>query len=366
MTQPIEDYGLIGDTHTAALVGRDGSIDWLCLPRFDSGACFAALLGDPDNGRWQIRPSSPVRSMSRRYRPETLVLESDFETTDGVIRVIDFMTPRRDEPDLVRIVQGVRGTVAVTMELIIRFDYGRVVPWVRNIDGRLRAIAGPDALTLAATVPTFGRGLTTCADFTVDEGQSVSFVLMWHPSEQASPDTPDPMQALTDTDAWWRDWSSHCTYEGRWRDQVVRSSITLKALTYAPTGGIVASPTTSLPEQLGGVRNWDYRYCWLRDATYTLYALMIGGYTEEAAAWRNWLLRAVAGDPATLQVMYGVSGERRLPELELPWLGGYEGSKPVRVGNAAVEQLQLDVYGEVIDVLYQACKGGLAGYDIAW
>ena len=366
MTLHIEDYGLIGDTHAAALVGRDGSIDWLCLPRFDSGACFAALLGDRTNGRWQIAPVAPVRGSARRYRAETLILETDFETTDGVVRVIDFMTPRHDEPDLVRIVQGVRGRVDMQMELIIRFDYGRIVPWVRTVDGRLRAIAGPDALTLDTPVRTYGRDLTTRAEFTVSEGESVPFVLMWHESHEPSPPMSDPQQALEETDKWWREWSSHCTYDGPWRDAVVRSSITLKALTYAPTGGMVAAPTMGLPEQLGGVRNWDYRYCWLRDATYTLYALMIGGYTEEAAAWRNWLLRAVAGDPARLQVMYGVRGERRLTELELLWLGGYENSKPVRLGNGAVEQLQLDVYGELMDAMHLARRIGIPPDEDAW
>jgi GH15 family glucan-1,4-alpha-glucosidase len=366
MTQRIEDYGLIGDTHTAALVGRDGSIDWLCLPRFDSGACFAALLGDAGNGRWLLTPAAPVRSASRRYRPDTLILETDLETTDGAVRLIDFMTPRRDEPDLIRIVQGLRGSVAMTMELVIRFDYGNIVPWVRKLDGALWAIAGPDALTLSTPVPTYGRELTTRADFVVKEGESVPFVLMWHPSHAPSPQAPDARSALDDTEQWWQEWSAQCTYHGPWREQVVRSSIALKALTYAPTGGIVAAPTMSLPEQLGGVRNWDYRYCWLRDATYTLYALMIGGYTGEAAAWRNWLLRAVAGDPSQLQIMYGVMGERRLTELELPWLSGYEGSRPVRLGNAAVDQLQLDVYGELMDTLHLARRCGIAPDDAAW
>jgi GH15 family glucan-1,4-alpha-glucosidase len=366
MPLAIEDYGLIGDTHTAALVGRDGSIDWLCLPRFDSGACFAALLGEPSNGRWRIAPAGPIRSTTRRYRGETLILETDFDTPDGSVRVIDFMTPREDEPDLVRIVQGLTGSVPMEMELIIRFDYGRIVPWVRKVDGRLHAIAGPDALTLDAGVPTFGRDLTTRAEFTVRAGESVPFVIIWHESHEPSPESPDAHAALEQTEHWWKDWSSHCTYEGKWREHVVRSSITLKALSYAPTGGMVAAPTMSLPEQLGGVRNWDYRYCWLRDATYTLYALMIGGYTDEASAWRNWLLRAVAGDPSTLQIMYGVRGERRLTELELPWLKGYEDSRPVRLGNAAVEQLQLDVYGELMDAMHVARRNGIAPDEEAW
>jgi GH15 family glucan-1,4-alpha-glucosidase len=363
---PIEDYGLIGDTHTAALVGRDGSIDWLCLPRFDSGACFAALLGTPTNGRWHVGPSGPVRAASRRYRTDTLVLETDFDTADGLVRVVDCMLPRDDVPTVIRIVQGIRGKVDMTMELIIRFDYGSVVPWVRKIDGRLHAIGGPDALTLDTPIETYGRDLTTRAEFTVAADQSVPFVLTWHPSHLPSPPVVDASTALEQTEKWWRDWASHCQYEGRWRDQVVRSSVVLKALTYAPTGGMVAAATTSLPEQLRGVRNWDYRYCWLRDATYTLYALMIGGYTGEAAAWRDWLLRAVAGDPATMQTMYSVNGERRLTELEIPWLEGYEHSRPVRIGNAAVEQLQLDVYGELIDAMHVARRCGIPSDEHAW
>jgi GH15 family glucan-1,4-alpha-glucosidase len=362
----IEDYGLIGDTQTAALVGRDGSIDWLCLPQFDSGACFAALLGEARHGRWQIRPGVEVKDTRRRYRPETLVLETEFDVDGGTVRVIDFMTPRRGEPDLVRIVEGVRGIVSMQMELIIRFDYGSVVPWVRRIDGHLRAIAGPDALSLWTDVDTYGKDLTTRAEFTVREGQRASFLLMWHPSNTGSPQSFDCTHALDDTERWWKEWCGHCTYTGKWRDDVLRSLITLKALTFAPTGGIVAAPTTSLPEKIGGVRNWDYRYCWLRDATYTLYALMIGGYTQEAAEWRNWLLRAVAGDPSTLHIMYGMRGERRLPELELPWLPGYEDSRPVRTGNGAVNQLQLDVYGEVMDALHLARRTGIPADEATW
>jgi GH15 family glucan-1,4-alpha-glucosidase len=366
MSLPIEDYGLIGDTHTAALVGRDGSIDWLCLPRFDSGACFAALLGDRSNGRWLIAPAGPVRATSRRYRPDTLVLETDFDTPDGVVRIVDCMLPRDDVPTVIRVVEGVNGRVEMTLELIIRFDYGSVVPWMRKVDGRQHAIGGPDALTLDTPIRLYGRDLTTRADFTVAAGESVPFVLMWHPSHLDSPRVLDAFRALEQTEKWWRDWASHCRYEGPWREHVVRSSITLKALTYAPTGGIVAAPTTSLPEQLGGVRNWDYRFCWLRDATYTLYALMIGGYTEEATAWRNWLVRAVAGDPATMQTTYSVSGERRLTELEIPWLAGYEQSRPVRIGNAAVEQLQLDVCGELIDAMHVARRSGIPSDRHAW
>jgi len=366
MSQRIEDYGLIGDSQTAALVGRDGSIDWLCLPHFDSGACFAALLGEPEHGRWLLRPDATVAATTRRYRPDTLILETDFQTDAGAVRLIDFMTPRDGEPDLIRIVEGLRGEVRMHMEFVIRFDYGSIVPWVRKMDDHIRAIAGPDALSLWTDVAVEGRGLTTQAEFTVRAGERVPFVLMWHPSHASSPKPVDAMKALDDTAAWWKTWCDRCAYHGRWHEQVTRSLITLKALTFAPTGGIVAAPTTSLPECIGGVRNWDYRFCWLRDATYTLYALMIGGYTEEAAAWRNWLLRAVAGDPSSLQIMYGMHGERRLPELELPWLPGYENSRPVRLGNAACTQLQLDVYGEVMDSLHLTRRAGLENDADAW
>jgi GH15 family glucan-1,4-alpha-glucosidase len=366
MALRIEDYGLIGDTHTAGLVGRNGSIDWLCLPRFDSGACFAALLGDARHGHWSINPATPTLATSRRYRPHTLILETDFETASGAVRVIDFMTPRRGEPDVIRIVQGLRGEVAMEMELVIRFDYGSIVPWVRTIDGHLQAVAGPDALSLWTTAATHGKDLTTRADFVVREREQIPFLLMWYPSHTTPPAPFDAVHALEQTEQWWRDWSARCTYKGPWRDQVVRSLITIKALTYAPTGGIVAAPTTSLPEKIGGVRNWDYRYCWLRDATYSLYALMIGGYTDEAIAWRDWLLRAVAGDPSTLHIMYGVEGTRRLPELELPWLPGYEDSRPVRTGNAAVNQLQLDVYGEVMDALHLSRRVGIEPDAASW
>jgi GH15 family glucan-1,4-alpha-glucosidase len=362
----IEDYGLIGDTRTAALVARHGSIDWLCLPHFDSGACFAALVGESRHGCWLIAPASPVPAVRRRYRAETLILETEFENADGAVRLIDFMTPWHGEPDLIRIVEGVRGDMRMQMELIIRFDYGSIVPWVRNMEGHLRAIAGPDALSLWTTVPTYGKDLTTRADFVVRQGERLSFLMMWHPSHTPSPEPFDTSVALDETERWWRQWCGRCAYQGPWREQVQRSLITLKALTYAPTGGIVAAPTTSLPEKIGGVRNWDYRHCWLRDATYTLYALMIGGYTAEAAAWRNWLLRAAAGDPSTLHIMYGMHGERRLPELELPWLPGYEDSRPVRIGNAAVNQLQLDVYGEVMDALHLARRAGIPPDSDAW
>src|SRR5262245_43698333 len=362
----IEDYALIGDTHSAALVGLNGSIDWLCLPRFDSGACFAALLGNKSHGRWSIAPAGGARGSARRYRADTLVLETDFESDAGAVRVIDFMPPRQGEPDVIRVVEGLRGDVPMEMELIIRFDYGRFVPWVRQVDGHLGAIAGPDALALWSDVPTFGKDLTTRAEFVVRPGERVCFVLMWHPSHEPAPPPLKPLEALDDTTKWWREWVAAGSYQGRWRDEVVRSLITLKALTYAPTGGIVAAPTTSLPEKIGGVRNWDYRYCWLRDATYALYALMIGGYTDEATAWRDWLLRAAAGDPASLQPMYGVAGERRLTELELDWLPGFANSIPVRIGNAAVNQFQLDVYGELVDALHLGRRRGIAADKAAW
>jgi GH15 family glucan-1,4-alpha-glucosidase len=362
----IEDYGLIGDTQTVALVGRDGSIDWLCFPRFDAGACFAALLGGPEHGRWLIGPERGGHAIRRQYRSDSLVLEHEFQTADGVVRLVDAMPPREREPDLVRVVECLSGQVAMRMELIVRFDYGHIVPWVRTMDGALRAVGGPDALTLRSTAPTFGVGLTTQAEFTLRAGEHATFLLAWHPSHEPPPRSIDPMGAIEDTERWWREWCAHCTYEGPWRDAILRSMITLKALTFGPTGGIVAAATTSLPEKLGGVRNWDYRYCWLRDATFTLYALMIGGYTEEAVAWRNWLLRAVAGDPADLQIMYGCAGERRLPEFEVPWLPGYEGSRPVRIGNAAVHQRQLDVVGEVMDALHVARRSGLDPDEATW
>jgi GH15 family glucan-1,4-alpha-glucosidase len=361
----IEDYALLGDTQTAALVGLNGSIDWLCFPRFDSPACFASLLGDARHGRWLLSPVGRVARTVRRYRPGTLILETEFESDAGVARFIDFMPLRDSAPDVVRIVEGLRGQVRVRMELVIRFDYGSIVPWVRTIDGVLRAVGGPDSLSLRTPVETRGEGLTTVADFVVSEGERVPFVLTWHPSHELPMETADPERALADTEAWWKEWSGRCTHKGPWREQVLRSLITLKALTYAPTGGIMAAPTTSLPEAIGGVRNWDYRHCWLRDATFTLYSLMAAGYHEEASAWRDWLLRAVAGDPAHLQIMYGPAGERRLTEIELGWLPGYEGSAPVRIGNGAVKQLQLDVYGEVMDTLHQARRAGIESNDFA-
>src|ERR671925_2423485 len=366
MPSRIEDYALIGDCHTAALVGRDGSIDWLCFPRFDSGACFAALLGTEENGRWLLAPSGEIKTIRRRYREGTLVLETDYETDEGSVTVIDCMPPRSREPDLVRVVVGRRGQLRMRMQLIIRFDYGSIIPWVRRTEGGIHAIGGPDALVLQTNVALRGKDFTTTAEFIVTEGERVSFVLVWHPAEQPIPTVVDPEETVIHTEQWWRDWSGRCSYEGPWREAVTRSLITLKALTYAPTGGIVAAPTTSLPERLGGVRNWDYRFCWLRDATLTLLALMDAGFFEEARAWRDWLLRAAAGAPSQLQIMYGLAGERRLTEFEVPWLPGYESSAPVRVGNAAHAQLQLDVFGEVMDALHQARAGGIAPDHSEW
>jgi GH15 family glucan-1,4-alpha-glucosidase len=359
----IEDYAVIGDTQTAALVGRDGSVDWLCLPRFDSEACFAALLGDERNGRWKIAPKGEVKRIRRRYRDDTLVLETDFHTEDGAIRLVDCMPPRGEAPDIVRLVQGLEGRVEVEMELILRFDYGQLVPWVRRHGDYLLAIAGPAAARLDSGVPTKGRDRTTRASFAVEKGDEVPFVLTWFASHLAEPPPVPAAAAVADTEAWWRDWIKGSDSA----DPLVRRSLlTLKALTYAPTGGIVAAATTSLPEKLGGVRNWDYRFCWVRDATLTLTALVNGGFVEEAGAWRDWLLRAVAGDPKDLQIMYGCAGERRLTEYEVDWLAGYEGSKPVRIGNAASEQFQLDVYGELMDALLHARAHGLHPDEHAW
>jgi GH15 family glucan-1,4-alpha-glucosidase len=366
MAAPIEDYALIGDTHTAGLVSRDGSIDWLCLPRFDSPACFAALLGDRTNGRWLLAPAGGVREVRRRYQGDTLVLETEYRTDEGIVRVVDCMPPRQWDPDVTRVVEGVRGRVPMRMELTIRFDYGSIVPWVRNVDGALHAVAGPDSVWLRTPVPVRGENWTTLADFTVAEGERVPFMLTWHASHRPAPRRIDPVRALGDAEAWWGEWASHLDYAGGWQDAVIRSLLTLKALTYAPTGGIVAAPTTSLPEQLGGVRNWDYRYCWLRDATFTLSALMLAGLAEEARAWREWLLRAVAGQPRQMQILYGVAGERRVTEQELDWLGGYEGSRPVRIGNAAVHQFQLDVFGEIMDTLHLGRHIGLESDEAAW
>jgi GH15 family glucan-1,4-alpha-glucosidase len=351
----IEDYGLIGDCETAALVGREGSIDWLCWPAFDSEACFAALLGTPKNGRWLIAPGEDVIKCSRRYWDNTLILETRFETANGVVAVIDFMPPRGEASDIVRLVRGVSGRVRLRMELVIRFGFGTDIPWVkRTDDGALLAICGPDMTVLRTPVETRGEDMTTVAEFEVKEEEAIPFVLTYGPSHLPVPEPIDPALALQDTQDFWTEWCSHCTNQGDHPELVMRTLITLKALTYAPTGGIVAAPTTSLPEKLGGARNWDYRFCWLRDATFTLLALMNSGYTDEASAWHNWLLRAVAGSPGNMQIMYGIMGQRRLLEWEAGWLPGYEGAQPVRVGNAAHAQLQLDVYGELIDAFHQS------------
>ncbi|MFF0673677.1 glycoside hydrolase family 15 protein [Streptomyces tendae] len=364
----IEDYALIGDQQTAALVSTDGSVDWLCLPRFDSAACFAKLLGDEDNGHWRIAPKGAERCTRRAYRRDTLVLDTEWETEDGAVRVTDLMPQRDRAPDLVRIVEGLSGEVTVHSVLRLRFDHGSIVPWVRRADGHRVAVAGPDSAWLRSEpeVHSWGQDLGTHAEFTVAAGEKVAFVLTWHPSHEPRPPLIDPYMSLEHSVEDWREWAARCRYEGPHRDAVVRSLITLKALTYKPTGGIVAAPTTSLPEEPGGVRNWDYRFCWLRDSTLTLGALLSAGYLEEAEAWRDWLLRAVAGNPADLQIMYGVAGERRLPEAELPWLSGFAGSAPVRIGNDAVNQLQLDVYGEVMDSLSLARLAGMRPRPQMW
>jgi GH15 family glucan-1,4-alpha-glucosidase len=362
----IEDHGLIGDLHTAALVCRDGTIDWLCLPRFDSAACFAALLGDQRHGYWQIAPPGSGDADRRRYRDDTLILEHEWDTPDGTVRVTDFMPPSDGSHDVVRIVEGVSGRVHVHSELRLRFDYGRSVPWVHRVDGQVVGVCGPDAVALQADVPTHGHNLTTHADTTVSAGDRVTFVLSWFPSHLPVPRPTDPWQALASTERFWSDWAARSTYDGPYREAVLRSLLTLKALTYEPTGGIVAAPTTSLPEDIGGVRNWDYRYCWLRDSAFTLDALIRSGYVDEAKAWRDWLLRAIGGNPDDLQVMYGIGGERRLVEYEVDWLPGHQGSHPVRIGNAAADQLQIDVYGEIMDTL---CRGRLHGLELerhAW
>ncbi|NEV76107.1 glycoside hydrolase family 15 protein [Rhodopseudomonas sp. BR0C11] len=367
MPNPIEDYALIGDCETAALVGRDGSIDWLCWPSFDSEACFAALLGTENNGRWRIAPEGEMVRCSRRYRGDSLILETTFETATGCITLIDFMPPRGSASDIVRLVRGDRGRVKVAMQLVIRFGYGAAIPWVRRgDDGAVLAVGGPDMLVLRTPVATHGKDMTTVAEFDVGEGDQIPFVMTYGPSHLPVPDTIDSIAALKDTEDFWAEWSGRCTYQGDHRDLVMRSLITLKALTFAPSGGIVAAPTTSLPEQLGGSRNWDYRFCWLRDATFTLFALMNNGYTEEAAAWHDWLLRAVAGDPAGMQIMYGIYGERRLLEWQADWLAGYQGAQPVRIGNAAHAQLQLDVYGELIDAFHQWRNADLALDGESW
>jgi GH15 family glucan-1,4-alpha-glucosidase len=366
MALRIEDYALIGDCQTAALVGRDGSIDWLCLPRFDSGACFAALLGTPEHGRWLIAPSGEITATRRRYRDHTLVLETEFETADGAVSVIDCMPARTAEPDLVRLVVGKRGRVKMQMHLVLRFDYGSIVPWVRRTRHGIRAVAGPDAVELVTPIELHGENLTTVGEFTLAAGEEVPFSLIWYPSNREAPKPGDPAKLIASTEKWWAKWAGHCHSAGPWDAAVCRSLITLKALTYAPTGGIVAAPTTSLPERVGGVRNWDYRICWVRDATFTLYSLIAAGYIDEACAWREWLLRAVAGQPSQLNIMYGIGGERRLTELELDWLPGYENSRPVRIGNAAHKQFQLDVFGEFMDCLYAAERHGLPANENAW
>ena len=368
MSCRIEDYGLIGDCETAALVGRDGSIDWLCWPAFDSDACFAALLGTSKHGRWLIAPADEIKSTSRRYWGNTLILETRFETESGTVALIDFMPPRGNASDVVRLVRGVSGRVKLRMELIIRFGFGADIPWVKkNPDGSgLLAICGQDMTVLRTPIETRGEDLTTVADFEVGESETVPFVLTYGPSHLPVPEPVDPASALRDTEEFWTEWCSRCSYDGGDRDLVMRSLITLKALTYAPTGGIVAAPTTSLPEKLGGARNWDYRFCWLRDATFTLLALMNSGYTEEASAWHHWLLRAAAGAPANMQIMYGIMGQRRLLEWQAGWLPGYEGAGPVRIGNAAHAQLQLDVFGELIDAFHQSRVAKLELDEESW
>jgi GH15 family glucan-1,4-alpha-glucosidase len=367
VSRPIEDYGMIGDLHTAALVSRGGSIDWLCFPRFDSAACFAALLGDEENGHWTIAPASGGDATSRQYRGDSLVLEHEWVTPDGTARVIDFMPPRDEVPDVVRVVEGVSGAVAMRSTMRIRFDYGHIVPWVRSTDGNVCAVAGPDALWLRSPIESRGEAASTVSEFTVREGDRVGFSLTWNPSHRPPPRGVDPLKTLAATEKYWHRWISRATCDGGdYGDAVRRSLITLKALTYEPTGGIAAAATTSLPEQLGGNRNWDYRYCWLRDATMTLHAMIGSGYHDEAKAWREWLVRTVAGDPKDMQIMYGLDGSRRLVEYELDWLAGYEDSRPVRVGNAASEQLQLDVYGEVMDSLELARSAGLGADQDTW
>jgi len=362
----IEDYAIVGDLHTAALIGADGSVDWLCLPHFDSPACFASLVDSPEAGRWLLAPASLGVCTIRRYRPGTLILETEWETPQGRVRVTDFMPPRDEAVDFVRIVEGLRGSVRMRGELVLRFDYGHVVPWVRRDKRGIRAVAGPDAAYLSTRAPLTGEDMRTVSDFTVRAGERIPFVLTWTPSHLPRPTPVNPEIALQNTHAFWTEWSGRSKAAGPYIEAVQRSLITLKALTYAPTGGIVAAPTTSLPEQIGGPRNWDYRYCWLRDATLTLQSLLAAGYTEEAAAWREWLLRAVAGDPAELQIMYGITGKRRLPETELTWLAGYESSSPVRTGNAAAGQLQLDVWGEVLDGLSLTRNALLTTGDDSW
>jgi GH15 family glucan-1,4-alpha-glucosidase len=367
----IEEYAMIGDLHTAGLVRFDGSLDWLCVPRFDSAACFAALLGEPGNGRWRLAPAMPPTAVRRCYRDGTLILETEYEIGAGAVRVIDWMPPRGPLdhcPQVIRVAEGLRGRVDMRMELVIRFDYGSIVPWVRRVGpGRDRlAVGGPDAILFSPGVDIHGENRRHVAEFALAAGDRTSFTLTWHRAHDRLPGVVDVERSLSETEAWWRDWADRCSYDGPYREPVLRSLITLKALTYEPTGGIIAAPTSSLPEWIGGTRNWDYRYCWLRDATLTLDALMLAGYRSEAQAWRDWLLRAVAGDPGRLQIMYGPAGERRLPEFEVRWLSGFAGSRPVRVGNGAADQFQLDVYGEVADALHKARQYGIGSEQAAW
>lgn len=366
MPSPIEDYALLSDTESAALVAKDGSIDWLTFPRFDSPACFAALLGTPDHGRWKLCPAGEVREVTRRYRKGTLVLETEFRTDDGVVAVIDCMPVRDEGLDIVRLVEGRSGRVPMTMHLTVRMDYGSILPWATMHDDHLRMVAGPDALCLRTPVPFQNENFATTAEFTVAKGDRVPFQIVWHPSHESAPDPVDPVEAVERTTRWWRAWSDRCQHKSEWTEAVTQSLVVLKGLTYAPTGGIVAAATTSLPEAIGGPRNWDYRFCWLRDATFTLMALMSAGYTDEAAAWREWLLRAVAGRADQVQIMYGPAGEHRLTELEVGWLPGYERSRPVRIGNAAHDQFQLDVFGEVLDAVHQSQLQGLELSAAAW
>jgi GH15 family glucan-1,4-alpha-glucosidase len=366
MASRIEDYGLIGDMKGCALVSKTAEIDWLCVPRFDSDASMAALLGRDEHGRWAIRPTTRIRKSEQRYRGDTMILETDLECDGGKVRVIDFMPPGTEQSDVVRIVEGLAGEVSLEMTLAVRFGYGSSIPWIKHKNDVISSIAGPDALHLRSSVPVKTSASRVLALFPIKQGETATFVASWAPSDRRPPDAIDPRAALAQTEAYWREWSGRCTYKGRWRDAVLRSLITLKALTYAPTGGIVAAPTTSLPEEIGGVRNWDYRFCWLRDSTLTLHSLMVGGYKEEAAAFRDWLARTVAGDPSRLQIMYGVAGERRLNELELNWLPGYEESRPVRIGNGAWDQFQIDVYGETFSCLYAAREMGLGAAQEGW
>jgi GH15 family glucan-1,4-alpha-glucosidase len=366
MAARIDDYGFIGDMKGAALVSKGGDIDWVCVPRFDSEACMAALLGRDEHGRWAIRPTTRIRKSEQRYRGDTMILETEVECESGRFRIVDFMPVGNEGSDIVRLVEGVAGEVLLEMILDARFGYGGCLPWVVRHDGSVTMVAGPDALHLRSTVEVTTTASRVSALFPLKQGETATFVMSWTQSDRRTPEAIDPLAALGRTEAFWHEWSSRCTYQGRWRDAVLRSLIILKALTYAPTGGIVAAPTTSLPEEIGGVRNWDYRYCWLRDSTLTLHSLMVGGYADEAKAFRDWLARTVAGDPSRLQIMYGVAGERRLTEIEIGWLPGYEESRPVRIGNGAWDQFQLDVYGETMSCLYTARKMGLGQIGEAW